>query len=55
MLLFAIDHAASTESKMDDLAELEEDSPHVHTRFNHCLEQYGGTADLLRKCAPLMP
>jgi pectinesterase inhibitor-like protein len=44
----AIDHAASTEAKMDDLAELEEDSPHARARFNHCLEQYGGAADLLR-------
>lgn len=42
----AIDHAASTESKMDDLAELEE--PEARARFNHCLEQYGGAADLLR-------
>ncbi|KAL5196430.1 hypothetical protein ABZP36_008398 [Zizania latifolia] len=45
----AIDHAASTESKIDDLAELEpEDSPQARARFNHCLEQYGGAADLLR-------
>ena len=43
----AIDHAASTEAKIDDLAELEE-SPHARARFNHCLEQYGGAADLLR-------
>ncbi|OEL20557.1 hypothetical protein BAE44_0018424 [Dichanthelium oligosanthes] len=43
----AIDHAASTESKIDDLSELEE-SPHARARFNHCLEQYGGAADLLR-------
>lgn len=44
----AIDHAASTESKMDDLAELEEPSGGARARFNHCLEQYGGAADLLR-------
>ncbi|XP_062221319.1 pectinesterase inhibitor 12-like [Phragmites australis] len=43
----AIDHAASTESKIDDLAELE-DSPQARARFNHCLDQYGGAADLLR-------
>lgn len=43
----AIDHAASTESKIDDLAELE-DSPRARARFNHCLEEYGGAADLLR-------
>nr|CAB3448489.1 unnamed protein product [Digitaria exilis] len=43
----AIDHAASTESKIDGLAELEE-SPHARARFNHCLELYGGAADLLR-------
>ncbi|XP_062217224.1 pectinesterase inhibitor 12-like [Phragmites australis] len=43
----AIDHAASTESKIDDLSELE-DSPHARARFNHCLEQYGGATDLLR-------
>jgi pectinesterase inhibitor-like protein len=47
----AIDHAASTESKIDDLAELdaEAESPQARrARFNHCLEQYGGAADLLR-------
>ncbi|AQK61240.1 uncharacterized protein LOC100282038 precursor [Zea mays] len=46
----AIDHAASTESKIDDLAELEAASsdPQARARFNHCLEQYGGAADLLR-------
>lgn len=48
----AIDHAASTESKIDDLAELDaeaESSPEARrARFNHCLEQYGGAADLLR-------
>ena len=49
----AIDHAASTESKIDDLAELDADnqssSPQARrARFNHCLEQYGGAADLLR-------
>ncbi|KAL5199854.1 hypothetical protein ABZP36_021057 [Zizania latifolia] len=45
----AIDHAASTESKIDDLSELEpEDSAQARARFNHCLEQYGGAADLLR-------
>jgi hypothetical protein len=31
MLLFAIDHATRTESKMDELAELEEDLPHART------------------------
>jgi hypothetical protein len=35
MLLFTIDHTASTKSRMDDLAELEEDSRHAHARFNH--------------------
>ncbi|TVU33721.1 hypothetical protein EJB05_25554, partial [Eragrostis curvula] len=44
----AIDHAASTESKIDDLSELEEETPQARARFNHCLEQYGGAADLLR-------
>lgn len=46
----AIDHAASTEAKIDDLAELELEagSPEARARFNHCLEQYGGAADLLR-------
>ncbi|KAL6848424.1 hypothetical protein ACP4OV_021718 [Aristida adscensionis] len=43
----AIDHAASTEAKIDDLGELEE-SPQHRARFDHCLEQYGGAADLLR-------
>jgi pectinesterase inhibitor-like protein len=48
----AIDHATSTVCKMDDLAELEpEDSSSpsdARARFEHCLEQYGGAADLLR-------
>ncbi|KAL6629338.1 hypothetical protein ACP70R_029103 [Stipagrostis hirtigluma subsp. patula] len=44
----AIDHAASTEAKIDDLAELEDESSEARARFNHCLEQYGGAADLLR-------
>ncbi|KAJ1277436.1 hypothetical protein BS78_04G003700 [Paspalum vaginatum] len=44
----AIDHAASTEAKIDDLAELVEGDPQVRARFDHCLEQYGGAADLLR-------
>jgi pectinesterase inhibitor-like protein len=44
----AIDHAGSTESRMDDLAGLEEEDSHARARFNHCLEQYGGAADLLR-------
>ncbi|GJM89956.1 hypothetical protein PR202_ga06187 [Eleusine coracana subsp. coracana] len=55
----AIDHAASTESKIDDLAELslvhhqeeeeeEASSADLRFKFNHCLEQYGGAADLLR-------
>lgn len=43
----AIDHAASTESKIDDLAELDTQEAR-RARFNHCLEQYGGAADLLR-------
>uniref|UniRef100_A0A0D9VB37 Pectinesterase inhibitor domain-containing protein n=1 Tax=Leersia perrieri TaxID=77586 RepID=A0A0D9VB37_9ORYZ len=42
----AIDHAASTEAKINDLAEL--DGSSSDDRFNHCLEQYGGAADLLR-------
>ncbi|KAF0895421.1 hypothetical protein E2562_012429 [Oryza meyeriana var. granulata] len=42
----AIDHAASTEAKIDDLADLEPED--ARARFNHCLEQYGGAADLLR-------
>jgi pectinesterase inhibitor-like protein len=44
----AIDHAGSTESRMDDLAGLEEEDARARARFNHCLEQYGGAADLLR-------
>ncbi|WVZ78277.1 hypothetical protein U9M48_026018 [Paspalum notatum var. saurae] len=47
----AIDHAASTEAKIDDLAELlegDEAAPEARARFNHCLEQYAGAADLLR-------
>ncbi|PNT65674.1 hypothetical protein BRADI_3g00610v3 [Brachypodium distachyon] len=47
----AIDHAASTEAKLDDLAQLEpeeEEGARKRARFNHCLEQYGGAADLLR-------
>ncbi|KAI4978494.1 hypothetical protein ZWY2020_015247 [Hordeum vulgare] len=48
----AIDHAASTEAKIEDLAEIEaEDAgsdPARRARFDHCLEQYGGAADLLR-------
>jgi pectinesterase inhibitor-like protein len=43
----AADHAASTESKMEGLSELEE-SPHARARYGHCLEVYGGAADLLR-------
>ncbi|TKW36746.1 hypothetical protein SEVIR_1G002800v4 [Setaria viridis] len=43
----AVDHAASTESKIEDLSELEE-SPHARARYNHCLELYGAAADLLR-------
>jgi pectinesterase inhibitor-like protein len=46
----AIDHAASTESKISDLAELEsmESDPMKSARYEHCLERYGGAADLLR-------
>ncbi|GJN18749.1 hypothetical protein PR202_gb05945 [Eleusine coracana subsp. coracana] len=56
----AIDHAASTESKIDDLADLSlvhhqqqqqqeaSSSADLRFKFNHCLEQYGGAADLLR-------
>ncbi|CAO2034036.1 unnamed protein product [Urochloa humidicola] len=45
----AADHAASTESKIEYLSELEaEESPRARARYNHCLEQYGGAADLLR-------
>ncbi|XP_006648205.2 putative invertase inhibitor [Oryza brachyantha] len=42
----AIDHAASTEAKIDDLADLEPED--ARARYNHCLDQYGGAADLLR-------
>ncbi|CAM0948313.1 unnamed protein product [Alopecurus aequalis] len=46
----AIDHAASTESKISDLAELEalESDPKKRARYDHCLERYGGAADTLR-------
>ncbi|CAM0153151.1 unnamed protein product [Urochloa decumbens] len=43
----AADHAAATESKMDDLSELEP-AEHARARYAHCLEQYGTAADLLR-------
>ncbi|KAF7087587.1 hypothetical protein CFC21_090761 [Triticum aestivum] len=43
----AVDHAASTEAKIEDLAELEAEGAD-RARFDHCLEQYGGAADLLR-------
>uniref|UniRef100_A0ACD5TL52 Uncharacterized protein n=1 Tax=Avena sativa TaxID=4498 RepID=A0ACD5TL52_AVESA len=46
----AIEHAESTESKISDLAELEdmESDPKKRARYEHCLEQYGGAADQLR-------
>ncbi|KAM3317843.1 hypothetical protein ACQJBY_035507 [Aegilops geniculata] len=45
----AVDHAASTEAKIEDLAELEAEAEGAdRARFDHCLEQYGGAADLLR-------
>lgn len=48
----AVDHAASTEAKIEDLADLEAEGagadPARRARFDHCLEQYGGAADLLR-------
>ncbi|KAF7081937.1 hypothetical protein CFC21_085839 [Triticum aestivum] len=46
----AVDHAASTEAKIEDLAELEAEAEGAasRARFEHCLEQYGGAADLLR-------
>lgn len=43
----AIEHAASTEAKIDDLNEVE-DSPHARARLNHCLELYNAAADVLR-------
>ncbi|KAF0911705.1 hypothetical protein E2562_011705 [Oryza meyeriana var. granulata] len=43
----AIEHAASTEARMDDLNEAEE-SPHARARLDHCLELYNAAANVLR-------
>ncbi|RLM54272.1 hypothetical protein C2845_PM10G01280 [Panicum miliaceum] len=43
----AVDHAATTEARMEDLNEVEE-SPHARARLHHCRELYNAAADVLR-------
>ncbi|XP_062233808.1 putative invertase inhibitor [Phragmites australis] len=43
----AVEHAATTEAKIEDLNEVE-DSPHARARLHHCLELYNAAADVLR-------
>ncbi|KAL6606481.1 hypothetical protein ACP70R_042134 [Stipagrostis hirtigluma subsp. patula] len=43
----AVEHAATTEAKIEDLSEVE-DSPHARARLHHCLELYNAAADVLR-------
>lgn len=43
----AVEHAAATEAKIEDLSEVEE-SPHARARLHHCLELYNAAADVLR-------
>lgn len=43
----AVEHAAATEAKIEDLGEVEE-SPHARARLHHCLELYNAAADVLR-------
>ncbi|TVU12997.1 hypothetical protein EJB05_46665, partial [Eragrostis curvula] len=43
----AVEHAAVTEAKMQDLNELEE-SPHARARLHHCHDLYNAAADVLR-------
>ena len=43
----AVEHAAATEAKIEDLGEVEE-SPHARARLHHCLDLYNAAADVLR-------
>jgi len=43
----AVDHAATTEARMEGLNEVEE-SPHARARLHHCRELYSAAADVLR-------
>ncbi|KAG2603734.1 hypothetical protein PVAP13_4NG007700 [Panicum virgatum] len=43
----AVDHAATTEARMEGLNEVEE-SPHARARLHHCRELYNAAADVLR-------
>ncbi|XP_062229966.1 putative invertase inhibitor [Phragmites australis] len=43
----AVEHAAATEAKIEDLNEVE-DSPQASARLHHCLELYNAAAAVLR-------